>query len=367
MGRILRAVTVVGGVAATVAATVLVAPAASAAVSPIPVGPIGWVPDGPVHAVVSAGDAVYVGGNFTGGVAALDASTGALRWTGTANGDVRALAVSQDGSHVLAGGAFTSVSGATHKRLASLRVSDGQAEPTWKGAASGTVRDIVVEGNTAYFGGTFRTHDGIAQVGLGAVSVDTGTVVSSFTTSTDAKVFGLATDGTRLYLAGNFTAVDGQPRASLASVTISTNSLDSWQPARGCSACNTYWDVTVGQGTVYVVGRNGAAVYAVDSTSGAKLWSVSANGDAQAVTLVDGLLYVGGHFGFIAGQSRRILAAFDPTTGALDAFSARFVTSYPGIWALAGGTETRLYVGGAFTAAGPTPNRFPYFAMFGVS
>jgi outer membrane protein assembly factor BamB len=366
MRRILRAVTVVGGVAATVAATLLVAPAASAAFSPIPVGPIGWVPDGPVRAVVSAGDAVYVGGAFTGGVAALDASTGALRWTATANRDVRALAMSPDGSHVLAGGAFTSVSGATHKKLASLRVSDGEAEPTWNGAASGTVRDIVVEGNTAYFGGTFSTHGGMAQAGLGAVSVDTGALVSSFTTSTDANVYGLATDGTRLYFAGNFTVVDGQPRASLASVTMTTGSLDSWQPARGCSDCNTYWDITVGQATVYVVGRNGAAVYAVDATSGAKRWSASANGDAQAVTLVGGLLYVGGHFATIAGQPRKILAAFDATTGALDAFSARFVTSYPGIWALAG-TDSRLYVGGAFTAAGPTPNRFPYFAMFGVS
>src|SRR6185436_14107546 len=102
---------------------------ASATVVPDPVvGPVGWTPDGAVHAVVSFGDRVYVGGAFTGGVVALDATTGAPIWTGTANGDVRALAMSPDGTHVLAGGAFTSVSGAAHRKLVSINVADGTAD-----------------------------------------------------------------------------------------------------------------------------------------------------------------------------------------------------------------------------------------------
>jgi hypothetical protein len=201
-------------------------------------------------------------------------------------------------------------------------------------------------------------------VGLGAVSVSTGKVVSDFTTTTNDTVMGLATDGSRLFIAGNFTSVDGAPRESLASVTLATRTLDTWNPARPCSVCNVYWDITVGADTVYTVNRNRAAATAVDAVTGARRWNVVANGDGQAVTLADGLLYVGGHFVTIGGQDRMLLAALNPATGAITDFSTRFVTSYPGIWALAG-TSDRLYAGGYFTAAGPKPNRFPYFAMFG--
>jgi outer membrane protein assembly factor BamB len=299
-------------------------------------------------------------------VAALDATTGAPVWIGTANGDVRALAMSADGSRVLAGGAFTTVTGVTHRKLASLDVADGTADPTWKAAAGGTVRDIVVQGDTAYFAGAFTSHAGMTQMGLGAVSVSTGKNVTDFTTTTDGIVYALATDGTRLYFAGKFTAVDGLPRNQVASVTLATRTLDLWAPPRMCTECNVDWDMTTANGVVYVVGRNGGAVVAFDALTGLPRWRVNrANGDAQAVTLFDGRLWVGGHFTTINALPRVTLAAFNPATGVLDPVSARFVTTYPGIWAL-GSSSNRLYVGGHFTAAGPKPNRFPYFAMFGA-
>lgn len=366
MASISRIRAVLVSTLALVVTTVGLAPAATAAYAPTPVGPAGWTPDGPVHAVVPAGNRVYVGGAFTGGVVALDARSGALVWRANANGGVRALALSPDGTHLIAGGAFTAVDGVTHRKLASLRVSDGQAEPKWKGAAGGMVRDIVVVDGTAYFGGVFAKHNGIAQRSLGAVSVSTGKAVPSFTTSTDAKVMGLATDGARLFIAGNFTKVDGVPRESLASVALASRSLDAWRPARACNFCNVYWDITLASGTVYTVSRNVGAVSAVNAVSGQQQWKVSANGDAHSVTVSDGLVYAGGHFVTIGGQDRKILAALNPANGALTDFSVRFVKSYPGVWALAG-TGERLYVGGHFTAAGPKPNRYPYFAMFGPS
>ena len=62
-------------------------------------------------------------------------------------------------------------------------------------------------------------------------------------------------------------------------------------------------------------------------------------------------------------QPRTILAALNPATGAVAPdFAPRFVTTLPGVWAL-DATADRLYVGGHFTAAGPSPpRRFPYFA-----
>jgi outer membrane protein assembly factor BamB len=344
------------------------APAPAEAYSSDPIGPTGWEPNGAVLAVTSAGGRVFVGGEFTGGVAALDASTGQLLWTGHADGPVRALGVSADGTHLIAGGNFKTYDGANHRRLASVRVGTGVAEPGWRATVPAYVRDLVVHGNTVYFGGQFAKHNGIEQRSLGAVDVTTGNPVTSFTTATDGKVYGLWVDGGRLFIAGRFAIAGRQPRSNLASVTLASNSLDSWRPAPACGGCNLQWDILADEHRVYTVGRNGGAVVAYDSVTGVQLWRTTANGDAQALALVGGLLYVGGHFAEI-GQPRvprQIVAALNPATGAVDpAFVPRFVTSYPGVWALHG-TADRLYVGGYFTGAGPTPpRRFPYFAMFG--
>src|SRR5680860_1161872 len=109
MKSITRVAAVLAGLALVTATSVGFAPTAFASYASTPVGPTGWTPDGPVHAVVTVGDRVIVGGAFTGGVAALNASTGALEWTASANGGVRALAVSSDGTRVIAGGAFLSL------------------------------------------------------------------------------------------------------------------------------------------------------------------------------------------------------------------------------------------------------------------
>ena len=354
-----------GGVLAAVLALGL-APAPARAYASDPVGPTGWVPDGPVLAIASAGDRVFVGGAFTGGLAALDADTGALLWTGDADGAVRALAVSADRTHLIAGGAFTHIGGARHRRLASVQVGDGSVEPDWRASAGAVVRDLVVQGGIAYFGGQFAKHDGLAQRGLGAVSVGTGEPVPRFDVATDRPVYALAAAGGRLFLGGKFTLVDGEPRSTLASVTLEDGSLDAWQPAPACGGCNVQWDVLVDDGTVFSVGRNAGAVVAHDAVTAARQWRTTANGDAQALALEDGLLYAGGHFVEIGQprQPRTIVAALDPTTGEVAPdFAPRFVTTFPGVWALHA-TDAHLYVGGYFTGAGPGAGRFPYFAMF---
>jgi hypothetical protein len=359
-----RVAAVSAGLGLSIIATVGFATAASAYTS-TPTGPTGWTPNAAVHAIATSGNVTFVGGAFTGGVAEIDSSTGALITTANVGGDVRALAVS--GSHLLIGGSFTTVDGATHKKLASLTIATGlPADPHWKAAAGGTVRDIVVNGNTEYFGGAFTHQNGQPQGGLGAVTVDTGKLVPSFTVSTDNAVFGLTASAGRLFVAGNFTHVGGAVRNSLASVTMATNTLDPWAPARACSICNQYWDVVVDNGTAFVgTSGNHLGAFYTSSPAGSPFHAVAANGDVQALAVSGGVLYAGGHFGTIANQTHAILAALNERTGAVDAsFTPRFTTHYPGIWALSA-TSAKLYVGGAFTAAGPTPpKRYPYFAMF---
>jgi methionine-rich copper-binding protein CopC len=308
---------------------------------------------------------VYVGGAFTGGVAALDALTGALKWLGDANGDVRALAL--NGGRLLLGGAFTTVGGTTHRKLAAVNAATGAVDNAFKPAPGGTVRDIVVVNGIAYFGGQFTN--------LGAVDATTGTAVPGFTFSTNGQVYALGTDGTRLYIGGKFTAVNGLTRNTLASVTLATSTLDPWAPAAGCAItnCNVIWDLTVDvpRHRVYTVGRNPGTLYTVDTaTAGVVFRAPGAfNGDSQAVTLApDGHVYVGGHYVRVTIRGvvydRMLVSEWDVsgTTPVIQPFSTRFVTSYPGVWAMAS-TNARLYVGGDFTQAG-AQKRFPYFAMF---
>ena len=366
MKRTSRVAAVSAGLVLAMAATLGFASAASATpYQSVPTGPTGWTPDGPVHAILNAGGVTYVGGAFTGGVKEIDSSTGAIIWSGNANGDVRALAVS--GSSLLIGGAFTTVDTASHKKLASLNAGTGAVNPAWKASAGGTVRDIVVSGNTEYFGGAFTKQNGQTQGGLGAVTVDTGKLVPTFTLSTDKDVFGLTITGSRLLIAGNYTHVNGSARNSLSSYNLSTGTLDGWNPVRACSSCAQYWDVVVDGNTAWIGSSGpGGRLAGYDLTSGAIKFghAIVANGDVQALAVAGGDVYLGGHFTTVLNQTRKIVAAINETTGALEPLNAEFVTPYPGVWALAA-TPSTLYVGGHFTAAGPHPPlKYPYLAFF---
>jgi outer membrane protein assembly factor BamB len=367
MKRITRVASVAAGVALAMGGAIGLAGAASA-YQIAPTGPTAWTPDGPVHAIVSDGSGfLLVGGTFTGNLVKIDATTGAVVWNANLNGDVRAIAL--DGSRVFAGGAFTSSTfngvTQTHRKLINVSEADGSADAKWKATAGGTVRDIVTYNGNVYFGGVFSNANGVTQKGLGsATEADPGKAVPGFTTTTNGDVFGLAMTGSRLVFSGNYTTVNNLPRASLASVTVPSGVLDLWSPARVCSGCNQYWDVALNGNSAYIGSSGpGGHIGSYDLTTGHLNWSQSGNGDVQALSIIGTNIYAGGHFGTIAGGTHHLLAKFS-LTGAIDpSFTVRFVGLYPGIWAL-DATPSYLYAGGHFTAAGPSPNKYPYLAFF---
>lgn len=341
-----------------------------------------WNPDGPVHAIAVHGGRVYIGGTFThlvnpatgeqvprSNLAALDASTGELvrSWSADADGDVRALALSQDGNTLLAGGAFRNVDGEKRRRLVALDAGNGSVLTPWRGHAGGVVRDLLVVGDQVYVGGFFRSLSGVSERGLALLQVSNGARVDSFHASTDGKVYGLATSGGSLVVAGKYSHINGEPRRALARVNLDTGNLLPWAPQPLCDKCAKYWDVVTDAQRVYLaIGGPGGRVAAYNPTTGLNIWVTRANGDAQALALAGGLLYVGGHFNgdrSFAGQYRTQLAAVAPTNGAVDGqFAPRMYASYPGVWALAA-TDTALYAGGHFTGAGAR-QQSPFLAKF---
>lgn len=342
----------------------------------------GWEPDGPVHAIAVAGDTVYIGGSFTsltdpatgqtvprGGLAALDSATGELMpgWSASADGEVLALAVSEDGSQVVAGGKFRSVNGETRRRLVGLSAATGDLISPWRGRAAGAVQDLLVQGNRLYVGGAFSRLNGVRERGLGALQVSDGSHVDSFNAFVDDTVYALADGGAgRLLVAGRFSAVNGAPRGSLAAVSSTTGALTPWAPARLCSGCGTYWDVASDQTRVYVASSGpGGRVAAIDVATKVRRWVTRADGDVQAVDVgTDGLLYIGGHFNQqVGGLPRHQLAAVKATTGAVDPdFAPRLFRPYPGVEVVKA-TANRLYAGGHFSGVGRR-GKSPYFTLF---
>ncbi len=335
-----------------------------------------WQADGPVHSSVGAGSVVYVGGKFNGGggIAALSSSNGALLWSASTNGDVRALTVSSDGSRVFAGGAFTTVNGTTHRHLVALDSSSGDVVANWKASTGGMVRDLVTTGDTLFVGGTFAKINGATEKGLGALIASTGKSAPGFTNAVDKNVYGLALTPTTVIATGNFTLANGQSRLSIAAFNLNTYALTSWAPRRLCSGCNSYWDIAV-DGTNAYVGTSGPGgnLGAFNLTTGSNPWRyVHADGDVQAVSLSsDGLLYIGGHFGQFVGNSnnpRTVLAAVNPANGSVDqAFHPRMYGLYPGAWTIST-TNGVLWGGGDFNGTGAGANQannhVPYLTAF---
>jgi hypothetical protein len=328
--------------------------------------------DGQVSTTVVAGDRVYLGGSFTqvngvarDNLAAIDRSTGNLTgWAPKTNGPVLALAASRGGERVYAGGDFTRVNGIARGRVAALNASTGGVAKRWKVNANAEVRALTVSRRHVYLGGSFTKVSGKPRKHLAKAGARTGALHRRWAPSTDLSVRTLALSGKRLYLGGYFNTVSGKLRRGLAAVSAGTGALDrAWRPSAGANIL----DLQVSGGRVYTAqaggaGQEGAAAYG--AKSGATAWRRVSDGDAQAVAVLDGKVYVGGHFGAFAGEPRHGLAALDASTGALDAAWAPSVRSlYPGVLALTpDASQARLYAGGGFTEVSGETRQ--YFARF---
>jgi len=346
-------------------------------------------PDGdisPVYAIVEANGRYYIGGNFqmVAGesqpfLAAIEVATGRLdqTWRPEVNGIVNTIAVSPDGSAVYVGGKFNKINNSYPNRIAKLDPTTGAVDTNFDPDADAAVETIVTDGTSIWAGGAFRTIGGVAQTNL--AKLDTaGVVDTSFLPVLDGKVLDLELFGDRLYLSGNFASIDAVTHERIAAVDPATGVADAWAPS---SAFKIY-DVTVkpdgsilyaaGAGSL---GAGGNSLTAWDTTTGEQLWRRINSGDFQAVVATDELVYIGTHGEYVyidnAGPfledddnpnavRRNKLAAFDPVTGALDAWNPGANSTW-GVWSLSLG-PSGLLVGGDFTTIGGVVQ--PHFAVF---
>ncbi|GAB7049128.1 hypothetical protein [Catenuloplanes indicus] len=363
--------------AMTVAVGVLGTGSPAHAIGPAPQPTPGF--NGTVWATAYAGDTIYVGGDFTAAVvdgvqvkrsrlAAINARTGKLLdWAPAADGTVRAIATG--GGAVYVGGTFGKIGSSKRDSLAKLDGTTGAVSAMLNHTMTGAPYALLIDGNRLYAGGNLTEVNGESRGRLAAFSLGSGKLDTTWQPKADDQVQALASGGGRIYVGGRFKKINGiggSPR--LAALSPSTGTPDTGFKTK---ATVIVYGIAVAPTGVYAAhGGQGGTVagYALDGTT---RWTLTMDGNPQALALLTGTLYIGGHFDNICastatgsqgsckdGQIKRVkLAAADPSDGSLTSWAADG-NGVLGVLAMAASPALgKLSAGGAFTTINGGPRK----------
>ena len=371
MDRKLRRFALVGVLATLLAFAAVASAAVQQHVTPT------WQTNGRVLAISIVGNTAYLGGNFTSvrpagdplgtgevarnHAAAFNLSTNTLlSWNPNANGIVQTIAPA--GSTIYLGGSFTQLAGKAHARLAAVDAITGVASTTWKPTVDAQVLTVTVSGSLLYAGGSFTTVDGASHPYLAALNTSNGSLDTAFAATPDAEVQAatLAASGTKLVVGGSFTHIGSSNQNHIAALNLTSGAVMSW------SSHVSYPVTSLAADTVGVFaggGGSGGNFAGFNQSTGRLLWQGGTDGNVQAVALLGGYAYFGGHYqnycGPIAGQHacttptpRLKVLAVDETTGTLQTWNPS-VNTVLGDFSLASGNQM-LAIGGDFTKVSGT-------------
>ena len=200
--RVSSLVAVVAMVATGLSVSALAAPAASAAPGPIGSSDVtaDALPTAQIDGVAwvqrVVGNTVFVGGQFANArpagaapgtqqvarnnLMAYNLTTGVMtNFAPNLNGQVKAMAVSPDGTRLYVGGSFTTVNGANRYRLVAFNTATGAQITSWAPpSVNATVNTIVATDSTVYVGGIFGIAGGQTRSRLAAFTAATGALTA---------------------------------------------------------------------------------------------------------------------------------------------------------------------------------------------
>jgi hypothetical protein len=254
---------------------------------------------------------------------------------------------------------------------------------------------IVKDGNTVYIAGDFLNVNGISRPHLASFDCTTG-ALSSWNPAPDRSVYALGIAGGKLMAAGEFGFINTQTRNGVCMFDLSTGNLDSWtagihSPYLGKSVGtfnnSFYFCGPIGNGSglqkIYEVDAITSAFtgWESDSTvfesdaiivSGNYVWTggddlkrfnintgvgdswnpaLSSSAFITSMASINSIVYIGGSYTTIDGQSRNGLSAFD-STGTLLPFTIQSSSSQ--VWSMFP-YGNFLWVGGNSSSYGGLP------------
>ena len=371
-GCAVAAMSVVGGVSAMPAQAAVVAAKPSSS----------FQTNGRVSAILFLNGTVYLGGKFTSvrpsgapagtgevarnHLAAFDAATGALLpWNPGASAAVFSLAGT--GNTVYVGGTFSKLGTSTRSRIGAVDATTGAVVSGFKPKLDAAVNSLAVGGGVVYAGGAFTTANGVARTSLAAFDATTGALSTAWAPSAGGNSSStptvtsvrLAPGGGLVYVGGGFTTIDGASQSHIAALSATTG-----VPSATFIHHVPYAvvDVAVDSTGVFLAGAGGGGNFAnLNPSTGSVVWQGGTNGNVQAIAVLGGEVYIGGHYTNYCGPQggqhsctapvqRLKLLAVDEGTGALTSWNPH-ANSALGIFALAG-TGTTIAAGGDFTKIG---------------
>ena len=332
--------------------------------------PTAWDPGAnlTVDVIYGFNDTMMVGGNFTqiGGqninrLAKIDKQSGNLiSWFPNPNNWVYAIA--HDGNTLMTGGSFVNVRSETRNRLFSLDQNNFQLS-AFNPNPNSTVQDILVKGDSIIIGGNFTTVGGQAHQRLAKIDMVSETVDAGWNPGASGTVNKLLAWNDTMMIAGNFADVNGTPSPYLTALDIGSGALLNWNPAPNKQVLSLGFQngqlVSGGQFKVFQ-GQARRRAYAVDmQTSGLTIWDPDVGGfgipRVNALAFNDTMMFIGGAFSSLGGQSRVNVGAVNLTDGAALPFQA---DTDDQVYSLEIFNDTMMLMGGNFDQIGGVDRRY---------
>ncbi|MDN3496108.1 PKD domain-containing protein [Planococcus sp. APC 4015] len=283
--------------------------------------------DGVVWTQAVTGTTVWVGGEFArarpAGAApgtstvprpnlmAYDIRTGVMTaWNPGANGVIKGITPSPDGSRIYVVGGFTTIAGQSRSRIAAFDTATGALLP-WAPAANYTVSDVAAHGNTVFFVGGFTGLAGGTRTRLGAVNATTGALLPlSASLSGGYGVNAIVVDptGSKIVVAGSFESANGStnPGRGMAALSASTGASMPWAvnalirnagTKAAMTALTSDGDSVYGTGYDFGGGPEDdfEGTFRARWSDGALVWLEDCHGDNYSVAASSGVVYTASH------------------------------------------------------------------------
>ena len=360
-------------------------------------------------ALAQVGSTVFLGGKLTkvydasgvfvrnaSGVIAIDAATGAVtsfdpqiaKATGVP--EVRALAVSADGSVLYIGGKFDTVGGQPHKNFAAVDTTTGTVLSSVSLTVSSPVKAILVGDDRIYFGGDFKRVNGkprsylAAMLPDGSLDPDWRPAAGDGGSGVGVSIHSLeyAIDHATIFVGGLFRTMNSETRMAVARVTPDTGALDPWAiPSGVIDTGNQNWDLVATATRLFGGFGNGPnyalAVRLDNGNTGSQVWKFNTVGNVQGLALRPGgsQIFAAGHFGtgslqqtVCGNQNLRGLMLLSTATGSLDCTwlpqIVPFGNNFHGAWPLLIANGTQLWAGTkSTTISGVVASGFARFTL----